>query len=89
MALAKNLKEDIVKTHRRSELDTGSCEVQVALLTGRILELSEHFKLNKNDVHGQRGLVKMVNRRRNLLNYLKRTTPARYTSLISKLELRK
>ena len=89
MALAKNLKEEIVKAHRRSELDTGSCEVQVALLTGRIKELTEHFKRNKNDVHGQRGLVKMVNRRRNLLNYLKRTTPERYASLISKLELRK
>ena len=89
MALAKTIKEEIVKTHRRSELDTGSCEVQVALLTGRIQDLTEHFKRNKNDVHGQRGLVKMVNRRRNLLNYLKRTTPERYASLIAKLELRK
>jgi small subunit ribosomal protein S15 len=89
MALTKTQKEDIVKTHRRSELDTGSCEVQVALLTGRIQELTEHFKRNKNDVHGQRGLVKMVNQRRNLLNYLKRRTPERYAALITKLELRK
>jgi small subunit ribosomal protein S15 len=89
MALGKNRKEEIVKTHRRSELDTGSAEVQVALLTGRIQDLTEHFKRNKNDIHGQRGLVKMVNRRRNLLDYLKRMAPERYTSLITKLELRK
>lgn len=89
MAISKAKKELIVKTHRRSELDTGSCEVQVALLTGRIQELTEHFKRNKNDQHGQRGLVKMVNQRRNLLNYLKRMSPDRYSAIITKLELRK
>jgi small subunit ribosomal protein S15 len=89
MALSKNQTEDIVRTHRRSELDTGSAEVQVALLTGRIQGLTDHFKRNKNDVHGQRGLVQMVNRRRNLLDYLKSTAPERYTALITKLELRK
>ncbi len=89
MALTKNQKETLVKTYRRSELDTGGCEVQVALLTGRINDLTEHFKRNKNDVHSQRGLVKMVNRRRKLLDYLKRTSPNRYTTLITKLELRK
>lgn len=89
MALNRNLKEAVVKSHRRSELDTGSCEVQVALLTSRIQDLTEHFKRNKNDVHSQRGLVMIVNRRRKLLSYLKRTSPQRYTDLITKLELRK
>ncbi len=89
MALTRNDKETVVKTFRRSELDTGSCEVQVALLTTRIQELTEHFKRNKNDNHSQRGLVKMVNRRRKLLDYLKKTGPERYTDLITKLGLRK
>jgi small subunit ribosomal protein S15 len=89
MAQLKSQVEEIVKKYRRSELDTGSCEVQVALLTNRISDLTEHFKRNKNDVHGQRGLVKMVNRRRKLLDYLKGTAPERYTTLITKLELRK
>ena len=89
MALGKSQREEIVKSYRRSELDTGSCEVQVALLTGRINDLTGHFKKNKNDVHSQRGLVKMVNRRRKLLDYLKRTTPDRYATIITKLELRK
>ena len=89
MALTREIKEGIVKTHRRSELDTGSCEVQVALLTGRIKDLTEHFKSNKHDYHSQRGLVQIVNRRRKLLDYLKRTSPERYAALIGKLELRK
>jgi len=89
MALTRVQKEDVVKKYRRSELDTGSCEVQVALLTTRIQELTEHFKRNKNDNHSQRGLVKMVNRRRKLLDYLKRTGPERYTELITSLNLRK
>ncbi|MBX7231107.1 MAG: 30S ribosomal protein S15 [Bdellovibrionales bacterium] len=89
MALTKAQVEEIVRDNKRSEFDTGSCEVQVALLTRNIQELTEHFKRNKNDVHGQRGLVKMVNRRRKLLDYLKRTTPDRYTQIISKLALRK
>lgn len=89
MAQLKEQKEAIIKTHRLSELDTGSCEVQVALLTNRISDLTEHFKRNQNDVHSRRGLVKMVNRRRKLLDYLKSKSSERYTSLITKLELRK
>jgi len=89
MALLKSAKEAIVKKHRTSELDTGSCEVQVALLTGRIQDLTGHFKTNKNDTHSQRGLVKMVNRRRKLLAYLKRKNSDRYAKLIQDLGLRK
>jgi len=89
MAQTKTQVEQIVKKFRRSELDTGSSEVQVALLTDRINDLTGHFKRNKNDVHSQRGLVFMVNRRRKLLDYLKRTALDRYTALITQLELRK
>jgi len=89
MALQKTDKEAIVKKFRTSELDTGSCEVQVALLTNRIQDLTGHFKTNKNDVHSQRGLVRMVNRRRKLLSYLKRTNNDRYVKLINDLGLRK
>lgn len=89
MALEKVAKETIVKKFRTSELDTGSCEVQVALLTGRIQDLTGHFKANKNDVHSQRGLVRMVNRRRKLLSYLKRKNTDRYAKLIQELGLRK
>ena len=89
MALLKNDKENIVKKYRTSELDTGSSEVQVALLTGRIQELTTHFKTHKNDVHSQRGLVKLVNRRRKLLAYLKKKDTDRYAKLIQDLGLRK
>ncbi|MBX3022380.1 MAG: 30S ribosomal protein S15 [Bdellovibrionales bacterium] len=89
MALLKVDKEEIIKKHRTSELDTGSCEVQVALLTGRIQELTTHFKDHKNDTHSQRGLVHMVNRRRKLLAYLKKTNTDRYAKLIQDLGLRK
>ena len=89
MALQKTDKEGIIKKHRRSELDTGSCEVQVALITSRIQDLAGHFKANKNDVHSQRGLIKMVNRRRKLLEYLKRTDSDRYLAIINTLGLRK
>ncbi len=89
MALQKTDKEAIVKKYRTSELDTGSAEVQVALLTGRIQELTLHFKTHKNDVHSQRGLVKMVNRRRKLLSYLKKNDTDRYAKLIQDLGLRK
>ena len=89
MALIKSDKEAVIKKYRTSELDTGSCEVQVALLTTRIQELTGHFKDHKNDVHSQRGLVKMVNRRRKLLSYLKRENNERYVKLIHDLGLRK
>ncbi len=89
MALTKEVKQTILKSHRRSDLDTGSSEVQVALLTRRILDLTEHFKVHKKDVHGKRGLIKMVNQRRKLLDYLKRTDLTKYSSLIKELEIRK
>lgn len=89
MALIKADKEGVIKKFRTHELDTGSCEVQVALLTNRIQELTGHFKDHKNDVHSQRGLVKMVNRRRKLLSYLKKTNNDRYIKLIQDLGLRK
>jgi len=89
MALQKSQKEEVVKKFRQSELDTGSSHVQVALLTQRINELTEHFKINKKDAHSQLGLVKLVNRRRKLLNYLRRKKPGEYTSLIAELGLRK
>lgn len=89
MALLKEEKSEVIKNFRRAELDTGSSEVQIALLTFRITKLTEHFKVNKKDHHGQRGLVRMVNRRRKLLDYLKRTDPNKYTSLIKELSIRK
>lgn len=89
MAVAKQRKQEILKTFRRADLDTGSSEVQVALLTERINLLSEHFKTHKKDEHGRRGLVKIVNQRRKLLDYLARTDQARYASLIKQLEIRK
>jgi len=89
MALMKTEKEEIVKKFRKSELDTGSSEVQIALMTGHIRQLTEHFKRNKNDVHGRRGLLKLVNRRRKLLDYLRREDPKRYATIISALDIRK
>lgn len=89
MALQKEQKEQVIKKYRQSELDTGSCEVQVALLTTRIQDLTHHFKDHKKDVHSQRGLVKLVNQRRKLLAYLKRTNNDRYVKLINDLGLRK
>jgi small subunit ribosomal protein S15 len=89
MAVADIIKADIVKTHARSSADTGSPEVQVALLTARINELTPHFKQHLKDHHGRRGLLKMVNQRKSLLAYLKRKDADRYTALIQKLGLRK
>jgi small subunit ribosomal protein S15 len=82
-------KSEIVKAHARSTNDTGSPEVQVALLTARINELTPHFKTHLKDHHGRRGLLKMVNTRKSLLNYLKKKDADRYTALIQKLGLRK
>jgi small subunit ribosomal protein S15 len=82
-------KAEIVKAHARAANDTGSTEVQVALLTDRINELTPHFKTHLKDHHGRRGLLKMVNRRKSLLAYLKDTDADRYTALIQKLGLRK
>ena len=89
MAVADLVKADIVKAHARGAADTGSPEVQVALLTARINELTPHFKEHSKDHHGRRGLLKMVNQRKSLLAYLKRKDADRYTALIHKLGLRK
>lgn len=89
MAVTKQTKEVILKKHRRSDLDTGSCEVQVALLTERITQLTNHFAVHKKDVHGRRGLVTAVNRRRKLLDYLSRTQRSKYEELIKQLDIRK
>ncbi len=80
---------DIVKANARGATDTGSPEVQVALLTARINELTPHFKQHLKDHHGRRGLLKMVNQRKSLLSYLKDVDAERYTTLIAKLGLRK
>lgn len=89
MALFTYQTAAVVKKFQRSTMDTGSSEVQVALLTARIKSLADHFKAHKKDVHSRMGLVKMVNRRKKLLNYLRKTDPAKYTKLIGDLELRK
>ena len=87
--IAKSIKAEIVQSNARQAGDTGSPEVQVALLTGRINELTPHFKANAKDHHGRRGLLRMVNRRKSLLSYLKDKDAERYTALIAKLGLRK
>ena len=89
MALAAEVKQQVIKTNRRHKSDSGSPEVQVALLSSRILQLTGHFKVNKKDHHSRRGLLLMVARRRRLLNYLKRESPERYKSLIDKLGIRR
>lgn len=87
--ISKEKKLEIINAYGRNEQDTGSPEVQVALLTERINELTEHLKINKKDHHSRRGLLKMVGQRRNLLEYLKKKDIERYRALISKLGLRK
>jgi small subunit ribosomal protein S15 len=79
----------VIESHRRHETDTGSPEVQIALLTERINELSEHFKTHSKDHHSRRGLLRIVSQRRRLLDYLRRTAPARYQELIQRLGLRR
>ena len=85
----KEKKAEIVQKHARVASDTGSTEIQVALLTNHINELNEHFKSHPKDHHSRRGLLKMVGQRRRLLNYLKGSDQKRYTQLIQTLELRK
>ncbi|MDY3930513.1 MAG: 30S ribosomal protein S15 [Erysipelotrichaceae bacterium] len=87
--LEKEVVVQIVKEYGRKEGDTGSAEVQVALLTEQIKRLTEHMKANKKDYASNRGLMKMVGRRRNMLEYLKRTDVNRYRELVKKLGLRK
>lgn len=82
-------KKTTIEKHRAHETDTGSPEVQIALLTDRILYLTEHLKANKKDFSTRRGLLKMVGRRRRLLNYLQKTNLERYRAIVEKLALRK
>ena len=89
MATATELKEKIVGDYKTHTADTGSSQVQVALLTQRINELTEHFKVHKKDNHSRRGLLKMVSRRRKLLDYLKRKDINEYHTIIERLGLRR
>ncbi|APG62903.1 30S ribosomal protein S15 [Sphingorhabdus lutea] len=89
MSVTATRKAEIIKEFAREEGDTGSPEVQVAVLTERIVNLTEHFKSNHKDNHSRRGLLMMVNKRRSLLDYLKGKDEARYSDLIKKLGLRK
>jgi small subunit ribosomal protein S15 len=89
MALTAEKKAEIIKTFGRIENDTGSPEVQVALLTANIKGLQPHFEANKQDLHSRRGLIRMVNQRRKLLDYLKRKDIERYRDLIARLGLRR
>jgi len=88
MGLDSTAKAEIVKDFSRSESDTGSPEVQIAILTTQINTLGEHFKAHKHDFHSRRGLLKMVSKRRKLLNYFKRTNLEGYRGLIARLGLR-
>ncbi len=89
MSVSAELKQEIIKDNARQEGDTGSPEVQVAILTSRIKTLTEHFKTHHKDNHSRRGLLTMVNKRRSLLDYLKKKDVERYNALIAKLGLRK
>lgn len=89
MSITAERKQALIKEHSRGSEDTGSPEVQVAILTDRINTLTEHFKTHAKDNHSRRGLLQMVNKRRSLLDYLKRKDAQRYTDLIGKLGLRK
>ncbi len=87
--LLKDQKQEVILANATHEGDTGSPEVQIAILTRRINDLTEHLKANKNDHHSRRGLLKMVGRRKNLLNYLMNTEIGRYRAIIAKLGIRK
>lgn len=89
MALTKDVKSEIVKKYARTEGDTGSPEVQIALLTEEIKNLTEHLKEHKHDFHSRRGLLKKVGQRRSLLNYLLKTDVTRYREIVKALGLRK
>ena len=89
MALAADVKSRVIGLHRVHTTDTGSPEVQVAILSQRIAELTEHFKTHQKDHHSRRGLLSMVARRRRLLKYLKGSSPERYQALILKLGIRR
>ena len=89
MSLNAETKAKIIEEYRLSDTDTGSSEVQIALLTANIKHLTEHFKIHKQDHHSRRGLLKMVNSRRNLLDYLNRKDSKRYQDLIKRLGIRR
>ena len=89
MALAREAKEEIVNDYRAHESDTGSTPVQIALLSQRINDLTEHFKTHVKDNHSRRGLLKMVQQRRSLLDYLKKTDIQRYHEVVGRLGLRR
>ena len=89
MALSKDTKSEIIAQYKRGDADTGSTEVQVALLTARIAELTEHLRTHDKDHASRRGLLMMVSRRRRLLDYLKKVFPQRYLDVIRRLEIRK
>ena len=89
MSVTAERKQALIKDNAQGETDTGSPEVQVAILTERIINLTEHFKTHAKDNHSRRGLLMLVNKRRSLLDYLKREDAQRYSDLIAKLGLRK
>ena len=89
MSITPDRKQELIRSYATKDGDTGSPEVQVAVLTERITNLTEHFKTHKGDNHSRRGLLKLVNKRRRLLDYLKRKDQSRYSTLIKSLGLRK
>ncbi|MGI5876145.1 MAG: 30S ribosomal protein S15 [Dethiobacteria bacterium] len=89
MSIKNEIKNGIIRQHKLHDSDTGSPEVQIAILTERINQLTEHLKFHKKDFHSRRGLLKMVGKRRGLLNYLRDKKPERYRNIITKLGLRK
>jgi small subunit ribosomal protein S15 len=89
MSITADRKTEVIKTHARTEGDTGGAEVQIAILTERIANLTEHFKEHKKDNHSRRGLLKMVSQRRRLLDYLKNRHTDRYTTILATLNLRR
>ncbi len=89
MSITAEKKQELIKEHSRGNEDTGSPEVQVAILTERIVNLTEHFKTHAKDNHSRRGLLMLVNKRRSLLDYLKKKDAQRYSDIIAKLGLRK
>jgi small subunit ribosomal protein S15 len=89
LSLDSNKKSEVIKKFSRSELDTGSPEIQIALLTENILALQDHFEDHQKDHHSRQGLIRMVNKRRKLLDYLKKNDQTKYSSVLKELNLRK
>ncbi len=89
MSITKERKQELIRQFQQHESDTGSVEVQIAIMTERIRRLTEHFEKHKHDTNSKRGLLRLVGRRRKLLRYLARTNPDRYKEVIAKLGLRK